>query len=88
MSEAGGVEAAGDWFDADVDVPSDVAVLNFVLQYYEHFDNNYGQDYKAAIQFDAKGRCAFGHLRFSIGALICYYQPASQLPASGHTACI
>ena len=58
MKEAHGVKPAGDWFTAETDVPPDVAVLNFVLQYYEHYDNNYGQDYKAAVQFDAGGRCA------------------------------
>ena len=58
MKEARGVKPAGDWFTAETDVPPDVAVLNFVLQYYEHYDNNYGQDYKAAVQFDAGGRWA------------------------------
>ena len=56
MSEAEGVEPAGDWFAAELNVPVDVAVLNFVVQYYEHYDNNYGQDFKAAVQVDSKGR--------------------------------
>ena len=56
MREAKDVQPAGDWFAAEVNVPQDVAVLNFVVQYYEHFDNNYGQDFKAAVQFDAEGR--------------------------------
>ena len=56
MSEAKGVRPAGDWFAAEVDVPVDVAVLNFVVQYYEHYDNNYGQDFKAAVQVDSAGR--------------------------------
>ena len=57
MSSATGVREPGDWFTAAADVPSDVAVLNFVVQYYEHFDNNYGLDYKTAVQFDSHGRC-------------------------------
>ena len=56
MREANGVKSPGNWFAADVDVPTDVAVLNFVLQYWEHYDNNDGQDYKAAVQFDSEGR--------------------------------
>ena len=57
MSSAAGVREPGDWFTAEAAVPPDVAVLNFVVQYYEHFDNNYGLDYKAAVQFDSHGRC-------------------------------
>ena len=57
MSSATGIREPGDWFTAEADVPPDVAVLNFVVQYYEHFDNNYGLDYKAAVQFDSHGRC-------------------------------
>ncbi len=56
MREATGVKSPGNWFAADVDVPTDVAVLNFVLQYWEHYDNNDGQDYKAAVHFDSAGR--------------------------------
>ena len=56
MSEAKGVQPAGDWFSAEVDVPQDVAVLNFVVQYYEHYDNNYGLDFKAAVEVDSEGR--------------------------------
>ena len=57
MSSATGVREPGDWFTAEAAVPPDVAVLNFVVQYYEHFDNNYGLDYKAAVQFDSHSRC-------------------------------
>ena len=56
MSEARGVQPAGDWFAAEVNVPQDVAVLNFVIQYYEHYDNNYGLDFKAAVEVDSEGR--------------------------------
>ena len=61
MSSAAGVREPGDWFTAEAEVPPDVAVLNFVVQYYEHFDNNYGLDYKAAVQFDSHGRCDTVH---------------------------
>ena len=57
MSEARGLRPVGDWFAAEVQVPVDVAVLNFVVQYYEHYDNNYGADFKAAVQVDSEGRC-------------------------------
>jgi Starch/carbohydrate-binding module (family 53) len=39
----------GDWWFAQVEVPEDAAVLNFVIQYYEHYDNNGGLDYKLAL---------------------------------------
>ena len=57
MSEAKGLKPVGDWFAAEVEVPMDVAVLNFVVQYYEHYDNNYGADFKAVVQVDPEGRC-------------------------------
>ena len=48
---------AGDWWAADFDVLPDAAVVNFVLQYYEHWDNNEGQDFKAAVEHQGGG-CA------------------------------
>ena len=68
MSEARGVQPAGDWFAAEVDVPQDVAVLNFVVQYYEHYDNNYGVDFKAAVEVDSEGRS----VTLSATATACY----------------
>ena len=47
----------GDWWAADLDVLPDAAVVNFVLQYYEHFDNNEGQDFKAVVEHQGGG-CA------------------------------
>lgn len=29
-----------------MDIPTDAIALNFVVQFYEHFDNNMGSDYK------------------------------------------
>lgn len=34
-------------------MPAAAAVLNFVIQYYEHFDNNNGADFKVAVQLPA-----------------------------------
>ena len=45
----------GDWWAADVDVLPDAAVVNFVLQYYEHFDNNEGRDFKAVVEHQGGG---------------------------------
>ena len=82
MSSATGVREPGDWFTAEADVPADVAVLNFVFQYYEHFDNNYGLDYKAAVQFDSHGRCDTARcLPAGLLTHITGLQPVKILPA-------
>ena len=82
MSSATGVREPGDWFTAEADVPPDVAVLNFVVQYYEHFDNNYGLDYKAAVQFDSHGRCDIvRHLSAGLLTHSTWLQPIKILPA-------
>eukprot|EP00884_Botryococcus_braunii_P007192 jgi/Botrbrau1/16474/Bobra.0142s0068.1 len=39
----------GDWWAAAIEVPEDAAVINFVIQYYDHYDNNGGLDYKVAV---------------------------------------
>jgi starch synthase len=52
-----GQAAGGDWWAAEVDVLPDAAVVNFVVQYYEHFDNNEGADFRAAVQQAGAG-CA------------------------------
>ena len=55
----------GDWWAAELDVLPDAAVVNFVVQYYEHFDNNEGQDYKAVVEHQGGG-CARCVLRMVI----------------------
>ena len=35
-----------DWWSADVEVPLEAAALNFVVNYYDHYDNNDRQDHK------------------------------------------
>ncbi len=35
-----------EWWEALVPIPSDAAVLNFVVNYFEHFDNNDRKDFK------------------------------------------
>ena len=56
-AEAPAGQEGGDWWAAEVDVLQDAAVVNFVLQYYEHFDNNEGQDFRAVVE-QAGGGCA------------------------------
>lgn len=55
MEKATGVSEEGDWWAAEFDVFPDAAVINFVVKYYEHFDNNEGQDFKALVELDAGG---------------------------------
>ncbi|KAK9805611.1 hypothetical protein WJX72_007789 [[Myrmecia] bisecta] len=40
-----------DWWEAEVEVAPDAVVLNWVVQYYEHFDNNNGADHKTLVEF-------------------------------------
>ncbi len=51
----------GDWWQAPVDVSEGAAVLNFVIQYYEHFDNNGGLDYKICVGLPEGFECAPPH---------------------------
>lgn len=37
------------WWEAEVDVQVDAVVINFVVQFYEHFDNNQGSDHKVQL---------------------------------------
>ena len=55
MDKATGVSQEGDWWAVEFDVLPDAAVINFVVKYYEHFDNNEGQDFKAVVELDALG---------------------------------
>ncbi|GLC71233.1 hypothetical protein PLESTF_001092900 [Pleodorina starrii] len=38
-----------DWFEAEVAVPPEAVAMNFVFNYYEHYDNNGSQDYKVKV---------------------------------------
>ncbi|GIL88159.1 hypothetical protein Vretimale_14076 [Volvox reticuliferus] len=40
---------AEDWFETDVALPKEAVAMNFVLNYYEHYDNNGSQDYKVKV---------------------------------------
>jgi len=42
-----------DWWEAEVSVPLDAAALNFVMNYYEHYDNNGQKDYKVKLALPA-----------------------------------
>ena len=42
----------GRWWSAEVSPPLDAVVLDFVAFFYEHFDNNEGANYRAAVTFD------------------------------------
>ncbi|CAL8465412.1 g4948 [Coccomyxa elongata] len=55
MEKATGVSQEGNWWAVEFDVFPDAAVINFVVKYYEHFDNNEGQDFKALVELDALG---------------------------------
>jgi hypothetical protein len=55
FQKADNASEPGDWWAAEFDVLPDAAVINFVIKYYEHFDNNDGQDYKALVQLDESG---------------------------------
>lgn len=55
FQKAEGMHAEGDWWAIDFDALHDAAVYNFVVKYYEHYDNNDGQDYKALVQLDEAG---------------------------------
>ncbi|KAG2492408.1 hypothetical protein HYH03_009353 [Edaphochlamys debaryana] len=47
---AGADPATEDWFECEVALPREAAAMNFVMNYYEHYDNNGSQDYKVAVQ--------------------------------------
>ncbi|KAI7836090.1 hypothetical protein COHA_010018 [Chlorella ohadii] len=48
------VKADEEWWEALVPIPSDAAVLNFVVNYFEHFDNNDRKDFKALVELPPK----------------------------------
>jgi Starch/carbohydrate-binding module (family 53) len=45
-------DAPAEWWEASLEVPPTAVVANFVLQYWEHFDNNSGADHRILIDFD------------------------------------
>lgn len=53
------LEEEGDWWTVETEVPKGAAVLNFVVQYYDHFDNNGGLDYKLSVGLPEGIRCPF-----------------------------
>ena len=57
----------GDWWKAGFTVPGHAAVLDFVVQYYEHYDNNDGANYKVCTGQQHKG-C--GHIGSQGGKLL------------------
>lgn len=40
--------APAEWWEALYTVPTDAVVLNFITNYYEHYDNNGQKDFKAS----------------------------------------
>lgn len=50
-----GVASKGEWWAAEVTIPETAVVLDFVINYHEHYDNNGGKDYHAATQLPARG---------------------------------
>jgi starch synthase len=50
MQETGSEEVDGEeWWVGVMDLPSEAAAANFVVNYFEHYDNNNGQDYKLLV---------------------------------------
>jgi len=43
----------GEWWEASYTVPQDACVLNFVFNYYEHYDNNNSNDHKIPVSLPA-----------------------------------
>lgn len=41
------------WWVAEVPVPLDAVVLDFVVYFYEHFDNNDGANHRALVTYDS-----------------------------------
>jgi starch synthase len=38
-----------DWWEASLEVPASAAVVDFVVAYYDHYDNNGGQDHRMVV---------------------------------------
>lgn len=38
-----------EWWVADMQIPYEAAAVNFVVNYFEHYDNNDRQDYKLKV---------------------------------------
>lgn len=47
---AGAAADKGEWWEAEIEIGETDVSLDFVFQYYEHFDNNQGRDYKALVE--------------------------------------
>ncbi|KAL4420307.1 hypothetical protein ABPG77_001397 [Micractinium sp. CCAP 211/92] len=48
------VQAAEEWWEALYTVPIDAVALNFITNYYEHYDNNGQKDFKALVELPSK----------------------------------
>ncbi|EFJ40335.1 hypothetical protein VOLCADRAFT_99865 [Volvox carteri f. nagariensis] len=46
---ANGTRLEEDWFETEVALPKEAVAMNFVFNYYEHYDNNSRQDYKVKV---------------------------------------
>jgi starch synthase len=49
-------DSGAEWWQAVVQVPESAVALNFVVNYYEHFDNNNSADYKIAVELPATAK--------------------------------
>lgn len=49
-------DSTAEWWQAVVQVPQSAAALNFVVNYYEHFDNNNAADYKIAVELPSNAK--------------------------------
>ncbi|EFN55259.1 hypothetical protein CHLNCDRAFT_134595 [Chlorella variabilis] len=49
-----GVDLAEEWWEALYSIPDDAAALNFVVTYFEHYDNNEKRDFKVLVDLPSK----------------------------------
>jgi starch synthase len=49
-------DSGAEWWQAVVQVPESAVALNFVVNYYEHFDNNNSADYKIAVELPSTAK--------------------------------
>jgi starch synthase len=49
-------DGTAEWWHAVIQVPQSAAALNFVVNYYEHFDNNNAADYKIAVELPSNAK--------------------------------
>ncbi len=49
VAAAAAAPPPGDWYEAEISIPIEAAAINFVINYYEHYDNNKSKDHKILV---------------------------------------